>query len=464
MQKWAILLYGLGISGGANVVFEHAIFATQQGVEVTFVTKERKTADDSSWHCGTEVFLYKTFEDITDEVYDVVIATEWRSAFDCYRINAKKYVYFVQSIESRFIKNEKSVLRYLANQTYEIPFYYITEATWIKNYLFDYYGKNAMLVLNGINKNLFNENGTFVAERSTKNVRFLVEGSVKNWLKNVSKTVELCKKAGAKEIWLVTPDENVNNIEVDRVFKKIPLEKMPEIYRSCDVLVKLSVVEGMFGPPLEMFHCGGTAITYDIDGAEEYLINGVNSIVVSKSDESKVVEAIQNLINNPTLLCELKKNALFTAKKWIDCETSNALFLEKINSFKEMSSNEKKVIMLKAENGANAYKRIEEILGAENDDRRLKILCEKKITQKKVYIYGAGYCCRSTIVMMSKFDIEISGIVVSQKENNPNTVFGHRVYEISELDNLLGSIFYISSDKYYFEIAQKLEKLGVEYV
>ena len=41
-MKWAILLYGLGISGGANVIFEHALYAYNQGVEVTFITKKNK--------------------------------------------------------------------------------------------------------------------------------------------------------------------------------------------------------------------------------------------------------------------------------------------------------------------------------------------------------------------------------------------------------------------------------------
>jgi hypothetical protein len=40
----------------------------------------------------------------------------------------------------------------------------------------------------------------------------------------------------------------------------------PLVYRSCDILGKLSYVEGMFGPPLEMFHCGWTAIVYNVTG------------------------------------------------------------------------------------------------------------------------------------------------------------------------------------------------------
>ncbi len=72
---------------------------------------------------------------------------------------------------------------------------------------------------------------------------------------------------------------------------KIPVESTPVIYRSCDVLLKLSKVEGMFGPPLEMFHCGGTAITYDVTGSEEYLVSGRNSLVVPMDDEKAVADS-----------------------------------------------------------------------------------------------------------------------------------------------------------------------------
>jgi len=91
------------------------------------------------------------------------------------------------------------------------------------------------------------------------------------FFKNVEKTIELCLQSDADEIWLLTSTEISEYPGVDKCFSRVAIEKTPEIYRSCDVLVKLSYVEGMFGPPLEMFHCGGTAIVYDVTGHDEYI-------------------------------------------------------------------------------------------------------------------------------------------------------------------------------------------------
>jgi hypothetical protein len=54
---------------------------------------------------------------------------------------------------------------------------------------------------------------------------------------------------------------------------------MASVYRSCDDILKLSLVESMFGPPLEMFHCGGTAIVYNVTGHDEYIVHGRNALV-----------------------------------------------------------------------------------------------------------------------------------------------------------------------------------------
>ena len=79
----------------------------------------------------------------------------------------------------------------------------------------------------------------------------------------------------------MTGAEPGDGARADRVFERVAVESTPVIYRSCDVLVKLSQVEGMYGPPLEMFHCGGTVVTYDVTGHEEYVEHGVNGLVVT---------------------------------------------------------------------------------------------------------------------------------------------------------------------------------------
>lgn len=462
-MKWAILLYGLGISGGANVIFEHALYAYEKGVEITFVSLEYQGQEVVAWHRGTENFNYCTLEEVTGE-YDVAIATEWKSAFDCYKIKAKKYIYFVQSIESRFFKNQDSMLAYIANASYELDYNYITEASWIQEYLKYRYHKTSTLVLNGIDKRIFNNEG-MRHEKKGNRPRFLVEGSVSNWLKNVPKTIELCKNAGAEDIWLVTPDNVKSYSGVSKVFSRVPIGEMSSIYRSCDILVKLSLVEGMFGPPLEMFHCGGTAIVYDIEGAEEYIKNGYNAIVVEKNNEQGVIDAIKTLLEHQEQIDELKEHASKTAKDWIDWNTSSNYFYNCICNLPDISGRLRENLIFKAKSGAIAYRKIMEMFGAERFDYRIKEASEFiKSNGLKLFIFGAGYYCKSTIVGFYQYDVEVSGIIVSNKSSNPTHVLGHRVMELKELEQYKNVCFiYISVQRGREEIVKDLKDSDYQY-
>ena len=129
----------------------------------------------------------------------------------------------------------------------------------------------------------------------------------------------------------MTPSSIKSYDGVSRVFSKVPILETARVYRSCDVLVKLSYVEGMFGPPLEMFHCGGTSITYDVTGHDEYIKNGENAIVIPTDHEEEVVEAINRLKLDKNELARLKKNAAQTAAEWPDWEMSSAAFIRALS-------------------------------------------------------------------------------------------------------------------------------------
>ncbi|MCR5767401.1 MAG: glycosyltransferase [Lachnospiraceae bacterium] len=84
-----------------------------------------------------------------------------------------------------------------------------------------------------------------------------------------------------------------------------------------------------------MFHCGGTAITYDVTGHDEYIINGVNGLVVHSDEDEKVVEYINQLKEDATLLARLKQGAIDTAENWIDWQESSKRFYEAVLSLAE---------------------------------------------------------------------------------------------------------------------------------
>jgi O-antigen biosynthesis protein len=378
-MKWAILLGSPAISGGTYVIFEHAIRNKKRGEDIYIITENPVTKEDIAWHKEANTLKFMTYEEVKNISFDIAIATWWRTVYELHRINAKSYLYFVQSIESKFYSEHEKSIKWLAEATYMLPLNIITEATWIKKYLEDNFNSNVSLVHNGIRKDIYNVTGD--SYKKCDGLRVLVEGPTNVSFKNVPKTIELVKRSKADEVWLLTSSDIKEYSGVDRIFSRVPIQDVAKIYRSCDVIVKLSYVEGMFGPPLEMFHCGGTAITYDVTGYDEYLKNNYNSIVINTDQEDNVVDAINKLKDDKKLLSKLKKNALETANEWIDWEESSKRFKSSVYEFIKQSSISQKCLEKESKFIFDAY------VMYETKQQSLKQMIGKKIRQISPKIY-----------------------------------------------------------------------------
>jgi glycosyltransferase involved in cell wall biosynthesis len=341
MQKSKTIgIFGFKNIGGGNIViFEHALRITRRGNATVYIILEEKfEEEDFNWFPYSHEIKKITFVNAIKMKFDSLIASFWPTCYKLYKIEAKNYFYFNQSIESKFYPEEQELTRNFADSTYLLGLNIITEATWIQKYLLDNFQLKTKLVRNGINKNHFKViNGL----KSSNKFRLLVEGPLGIPYKNVERTIEICKKSKADEIWLLTSSDISSYPNIDKVFSRIPISETYKIYNQCDVLVKLSTVEGMFGPPLEMFHCGGTAITYNVSGFDEYIIHNENALVAQINDENKVLEFINFLKDNPFELKRLKKNALKTASNWEDWEISSVNFENAIIGEKENGVNQK---------------------------------------------------------------------------------------------------------------------------
>ena len=314
------------ISGGSYVIFEHALHLMNRGWEVTIVTLTPVSEITNRWHPALDRLHFSTFENVAGTRFDLAVATWWKTVYELEHIDANQYCYFVQSIESWFYPDEDAAVRNLVNSTYLLPLPGITEARWIRAHLETQFGRHFHLAANGCRKDLYNETGPAVSARVDGRLRVLVEGQLGVDFKNVARTIDLVRRSKADEIWLLTISPIERYPGVDRVFSRLPVSECPAVYRSCDVLVKLSYVEGMFGPPLEMFHCGGTAIVYDVTGHDEYIVSGDNALVVAIGDEAAAVAAIDQLKADPALLAGLSRGARKTAALWPDWEESSSRF------------------------------------------------------------------------------------------------------------------------------------------
>jgi glycosyltransferase involved in cell wall biosynthesis len=324
--KICFLVGSMALSGGTYVIIQHAVFLQKNGFEITLAVQEAFTKETLVWHDEANLLRCIPIQAAKPLHFDLVIATWWKTALELPDFSASRYAYFVQSIESRFYSSDEAPLRQLVDETYRLPVSYITEATWIQRHLRDHFHQEAALVRNGIRKDIYKIDGTCIAERNPGKPRVLVEGHFGVPFKNTALAVRLAKEARAKDIWVLT-GSNVSWLPgVSKVFSRIPMVETPRIYRSCDILLKLSTVEGMFGPPLEIFHCGGTSVVFNVTGHDEYIVDGYNSRVVETGRLDQAVEKLKSLLQTPRELQQLKDGAKATAEKWHSWQESSARF------------------------------------------------------------------------------------------------------------------------------------------
>lgn len=328
-MKIAFFVGSIEISGGSYVIFQHALHLRDAGHEVTLVVLYPWSERDTHWHPAIQALRLVPIGALGEERFDLALATWWRTALDLHQVNAARYGYFVQSIESRFYPEHEGPLRGLVDATYDFGLPGITEADWIRDYLRERHGSDFALVHNGIRKDLYRPDGPQAAPRRGKRLRVLVEGSLGVPFKNVGRTLKLARAAGV-ETWLLTGSDVGYYPGVSRVFSRVPIHEVPAVYRACDVLVKLSFVEGMFGPPLEMFHCGGTAIVYDVTGHDQYMRHEQNGLIIRSGDEAAVVAGIRGLDADRDRLRRLQAGARATADAWPDWARSSARFAEAV--------------------------------------------------------------------------------------------------------------------------------------
>lgn len=334
-MRIAFFIGSADISGGTYVIYQHALHAKAAGHDVT-IALLYPAMPTNNWHPALGTLRFVPVESLKGERFDLAIATWWRTANELHCIDAEQYAYFVQSIESRFYPEHEAPLRALVDATYELPLPTVTEATWIQEHL-ESYGTRADLVRNGIRKDLYSVEGRVESPRPPRGqLRVLVEGPLGVFFKNVGRSLRLSRRSKADQTWLLTSTDLGWYPGVARTFSRVPIDSVSPIYRSCDVILKLSYVEGMFGPPLEMFHCGGTAVVYDVTGHDEYISNGTNALVLRRDDEQGVVDALNRLRDEPALLEQLKQGALATARAWPDWGESSTQFEKTMGRFMQV--------------------------------------------------------------------------------------------------------------------------------
>jgi len=324
-MKVAFLLNDLQLSGGVGVVVQHARqLSTIEGWEVTLVLVREE--EGTSWH-GYEHLPHlhvRSREQALGERYDVAVATWWETTFTLFELSADRYAYFVQSLEDRFYQHDEAE-RMGAALTLNLPVAFITEARWIRDTLAGLRpGAPCYLVRNGIDKDVFS-----VPARVTINtddpLRVLIEGSPSSWFKHVHGAIHAAAAMREpRHVTVVCGDRKaLGDVAADAVVGPLSHREMAALYERSDVVLKLSSVEGMFGPPLEGFHRGATCVVTPVTGYEEYVEHGWNGMLTDWDDLRGTARQLDLLARDRELLHFLRANALETARAWPSWEQSS---------------------------------------------------------------------------------------------------------------------------------------------
>jgi O-antigen biosynthesis protein len=317
--KVAFLVNDLQLSGGVGVVVRHARgLAADHGFDVSLVLVRDWDLPHWSGYDDLPHLHVISLEEARDRRFDVAVATWWETTFSLFTIPAKRYAYFVQSLEDRFYEHDQAE-RVGAGLTLDLPVAFITEARWIQQTVAELRpDAPCHLVRNGIDKDVF-VSPKDVEPNVAGPLRVLIEGDPTVWFKGVKDAATAAAAVREpRRVTVVTGRPEFLDVTVDRVVTHVPHREMAGLYADSDVVLKLSRVEGMFGPPLEGFHMGATCVTTEVTGHDEYIEHGRNALLVDWDDRTGTTRQLELLAKDRRLLHELRCNALATAHGWPD--------------------------------------------------------------------------------------------------------------------------------------------------
>ncbi len=317
----AFVLPTSDISGGVNVIVKHADILMRNGWDVTLIDSidhpALRTAQKSYNYRlelpGYNMFIHHQTEMKTQ--YDVMVATLWTTLKVIKNYpNVKRRMYLVQGFETDFYQWGSGEIKFDANATYSdrTGVEYITISPWCQRWLDESYGKKAKYAPNGINLAIYPFHERDMKDR----IKILVEGDSHTKTKNTDeafRVIQNLDKDNYHISYLSYHKDPKDWYRVDEFYNRIPPEEVGQVYASCDILIKTSLLESFSYPPLEMMATGGFVVVIPNDGNMEYLKDEDNCLMFESGDEDKALANIERIATDDKLRKKLTKNGRQTA-------------------------------------------------------------------------------------------------------------------------------------------------------
>lgn len=313
-NKIAYIVPGLNISGGIAVVLQHVNRLKIRGYDVELLNCGESVNEIKWFENHVPIINVSDCEDILSRDFDIVVATYFGTIDFVKKLSSKRKIYFVQSDERRFNPENVADFKVCTESYKDCSFEFMTEAIWIQRWLKEEFGHDAYYVPNGLDEKIIHRDESI--KRESNRARVLLEGPIDIPFKGMVDSYNAVKDLDC-DIWIVSsggkPD---SNWRYNEFFEKVPFDEMKKMYSSCDIFLKMSRVEGFFGPPMEAMACGCAVVVGEVTGYDEYIKNEHNALVVKQRDVKGAKTAVQELINDKKLRKRLVKNGYKTASEW----------------------------------------------------------------------------------------------------------------------------------------------------
>lgn len=262
---------------------------------------------------------------------DICFATGFKTSyFLCLskwlRLSRTRLIYFIQGYEALSLAGNSGpwnrVVSFLVRLSYRLPLRKIAVSHWAKDMIAD---ENAIVIPNGVDLSTFRPgNGT--RNGSTDFVVGIIAApgvwkGYRVFLDAMNQVPEE-QKRDMKVIVSTPLQVELPSGVAAELLKPADDGELASFYRSCDVFVCSSYIEGFGLPGLEAMACGAAVITTACGGVSEYASDS-NCLMVSPGDSRAIAESIVRLRENRALRSRLQENAL---------KTSNLLSVEKMNA------------------------------------------------------------------------------------------------------------------------------------
>lgn len=243
---------------------------------------------------------------------DIAVATAVETAYPTEKICPEAHkMYLIQDFENWNVSNE-----YLYS-TYKLGFKNIVIAKWLKKVVDKYSLQPSIYIRNPLNITQYQVHNS-IEKRDKYTIGMLYHSAP---YKGSTETFSsLCKLKDRfpelKIIMFGTCDPPKNLPTWVKYYKNASQQQTIDIYNKISIFISGSIKEGFGLTGLEAMACGAALVTTDYDGAKEYAVNKVNSLMVPVKDWKSLREKVAYLIVNDNVRKEIAKKGVQTARKF----------------------------------------------------------------------------------------------------------------------------------------------------